>query len=67
MIQTLIYSSVLYGSEVWAATSAMRESFDVVAKDAIRSVMGLHRCEASSDALFADMGLLAPSTSVSPA
>jgi hypothetical protein len=61
MVQTLIYSSGLYGCEVWAATSAMRDSFDVVAKDAIRSVMGLHRCEASSDALFSDMGLLAPS------
>jgi hypothetical protein len=39
----------------------MRESYDIVAKDAIRSVLGLHRSEASSDALFADMGLLAPS------
>ncbi len=61
MIQTLIYSAGLYGSEVWAATSAMRDSFDAVAKDAIRSVMGLHRCEATSDALFSDMGLLPPS------
>jgi hypothetical protein len=61
MIQTLIYSSVLYGSEVWAATSRMRDAIDVVAKDAIRSIMSLHRCEASSDALFSDMGLLAPS------
>ena len=61
MIQTLVYSAGLYGSEVWSATSAMRNSFDVVAKDAIRSVMGLQRCEATSDALFTDMGLLAPS------
>jgi hypothetical protein len=61
MIQTLVYSAGLYGSEVWSATSAVRDSFDVVAKDAIRSVMGLQRSEASSDALFLDMGLLAPS------
>ena len=61
MIQTLVYSAGLYGCEVWSATSAMRDSFDVVAKDAIRSVMGLQRCEASSNALFMDMGLLAPS------
>jgi hypothetical protein len=61
MIQTLIYSSVLYGSEVWSATCATRKAYDVVAKEAIRSVMGLHRCEASSDALFADLGLLPPS------
>ena len=61
MIQTLVYSAGLYGCEVWSATSAMRDSFDVVAKDAIRSVMGLQRFEATSDALLMDLGLLAPS------
>jgi hypothetical protein len=61
MIQTLVYSAGLYGCEVWATTRAMRDSFDVVAKDAIRAVMGLRWCETTSDALFMDMGLLAPS------
>ena len=61
MVQTLIYSSFLYGSEVWAATRANRDSFDVVAKEAIRTVVGLKICETTSASLFADLGLLPPS------
>jgi hypothetical protein len=61
MIQTLIYSCALFGSEVWSAAEATRNCFDVVAKDAIRSVMGLLRHEVASNVLFTDIGLLPPS------
>jgi hypothetical protein len=61
MMQTLIYSSGLYGSEVWSTSEATRQCFDVVAKDAIRTIMGLHRHEVASDVLFADIGILPPS------
>lgn len=61
MMQTLIYSSGLYGSEVWSTPVATRQCFDVVAKDAIRTIMGLHRHEVASDVLFADIGILPPS------
>jgi hypothetical protein len=62
MIQTFIYSSVLYGSEVWDTSEVNRRCFDVVAKDAIRAVMGLQCHEVASDILFTDTGLLPPSS-----
>jgi hypothetical protein len=61
MIQTFIYSSLLYGSEVWDTSEVNRRCFDVVAKEAIRAVMGLQCHEVASDILFADTGLLPPS------
>ena len=61
MIQTFIYSSVLFGSEVWSALQVNRRCYDIVAKEAMRAVMGLRCSEVASDVLFADMGLLPPS------
>ena len=61
MIQPFIYSSVLFGNEVWSALQVNRRCFDVVAKEAIQAVMGLQCSEVASDVLFPDMGLLPPS------
>jgi exonuclease III len=61
MLYTFIYSTALYGSEVWNATKARLGAFDVVVKSAIRCVMGLRRNEVGSDALLMDTGLIPPS------
>ena len=61
MIQTFIYSSVLFGSEVWSTSQVNRRCFDVVAKEAMRAVMGLQCAEVASEVLFTDLGLLPPS------
>ena len=60
MIQTLSCICALYGSEVWNISQATT-SFDMVAKDVIRSVMGLLHHEIASHILFTDIGLLPPS------
>ena len=61
MLHTFIYSTALYGSEVWNATKTKLGAFDVVVKSAIRCVLGLRRNEVGSDALLMDTGLIPPS------
>lgn len=58
---TFVFSSALYASEVWDTKQAHKRSFDVIAKAASRSVLGVHRYDVSSDALFIDAVLIPPS------
>ena len=60
MLQTFVYSAVMYGAEVWDCTQAMREKMSVVVKKGVRAILGLHRMGSSGGALYGDTGLMPP-------
>jgi hypothetical protein len=41
MVQTFIYSAVMYGAEVWD-TKAVKDKMSAVVKKALRSILALH-------------------------
>jgi hypothetical protein len=59
MVQTFIYSAVMYGAEVWDTTKAVKDKMSAVVKKALRSILALHP-ETASDVLYGDTGLLPP-------
>jgi hypothetical protein len=42
MVQTFIYSAVMYGAEVWDTTKAVKDKMSAVVKKALRSILALH-------------------------
>jgi exonuclease III len=60
MVQTFIYSAVMYGAEVWDTTKAVKDKMSAVVKKALRSILALHPRDCSSDVLYGDTGLLPP-------
>lgn len=60
MLHTFIYSAGMYGTEVWDTTKVTKDKMAVLVKKAIRCILGLHKMECSSDALFGDIGHLTP-------
>jgi exonuclease III len=60
MVQTFIYSAVMYGAEVWDTTKAVKDKMSAVVKKAFRSILALHPRDCSSDVLYGDTGLLPP-------
>jgi hypothetical protein len=61
MVQTFIYSAVMYGAEV-DTTKAVKDKMSAVVKKALRSILALHPRDCSSDVLYGDTGLLPPGT-----
>jgi hypothetical protein len=59
MVQTFIYSAVMYGAEVWDTTKAVKDKMSAVVKKALRSILAASR-DCSSDVLYGDTGLLPP-------
>jgi hypothetical protein len=39
MVQTFIYSAVMYGAEVWDTTKAVKDKMSAVVKKALRSIL----------------------------
>jgi hypothetical protein len=39
MVQTFIYSAVMYGAEVWNTTKAVKDKMSAVVKKALRSIL----------------------------
>lgn len=60
MLQTFVYSAVMYGAEVWDCTQTMREKMSVVVKKGVRTILGLHPMDCACDALYGDTGLMSP-------
>jgi hypothetical protein len=56
MVQTFIYSAVMYGAEVWDTTKAVKDKMSAVKK--ALSILALHPRDCSSDVLYRDTGLL---------
>jgi hypothetical protein len=56
MVQTFIYSAVMYGAEVWDTTKAVKDKMSAVVKKAL-SILALHPRDCSSDVLYGDTGL----------
>jgi hypothetical protein len=52
MVQTFIYSAVMYGAEVWDTTKAVKDKMSAVVKKA-RSILALHPRDCS-DVLYGD-------------
>jgi hypothetical protein len=56
MVQTFIYSAVMYGAEVWDTTKAVKDKMSVVESSPQHSSPASRDC--SSDVLYGDTGLL---------
>jgi hypothetical protein len=65
MVQTFIYSAVMYGAEVWDTTKAVKDKMSAVVKKALRSILALHPRDCSSDVLTGT-GLLPPGVLMLP-
>jgi hypothetical protein len=59
MVQTFIYSAVMYGAEVWDTTKAVKDKMSAV-KKALRSILALHPRDCSSDVLYGTLGYFHP-------
>jgi hypothetical protein len=59
MVQTFIYSAVMYGAEVWT-TKAVKDKMSAVVKKALRSILALHPRDCSSDVLYGTLGYFHP-------
>jgi hypothetical protein len=59
MVQTFIYSAVMYGAEVGHERKTRCQ-----VKKALRSILALHPRDCSSDVLYGDTGLLPPGVSL---
>jgi hypothetical protein len=57
MVQTFIYSAVMYGAEVWDTTKAVKDKMSAVVKKALRSILSPRLL---FDVLYGDTGLLPP-------
>jgi hypothetical protein len=53
MVQTFIYSAVMYGAEVWDTAKAKT---DVSGRESSRSILALHPRDCSSDVLYGTLG-----------
>jgi hypothetical protein len=53
MVQTFIYSAVMYGAEVWDTTKAAKDKMSAV-KKALPQHSALHPRDCSSDVLYGD-------------
>jgi hypothetical protein len=59
MVQTFIYSAVMYGAEVWRHDEGGQRQ-DVSGRKKLSSILALHPRDCSSDVLYRDTGLLPP-------
>jgi hypothetical protein len=59
MVQTFIYSAVMYGAEL-GHDRGSKTRCQLVVKKALRSILALHPRDCSSDVLYGDTGLLPP-------
>jgi hypothetical protein len=58
MVQTFIYSAVMYGAEVWDTTQAVKDKMSAVVKKALRAFLPPRDC--SSDVLYGTLGYFQP-------
>lgn len=60
MLQTSVYSAVMYGAVVWDCTQNNAREMSVVVKYGVWAILGLHRMHSSGGALHGDACLMPP-------